>query len=218
MVPRVAFLLGLILHITQVSSFSDSWKYAPSRKSCPNFALRSVDLSKESVSHDEATEQRNLRFAGVGRLYTPPPSDDSMENSHLQVVDRLAQATVVVVGLGGVGSWSAEALCRSGIGNLVLIDLDDICISNTNRQMHAMSSTVGKFKIDEMARRFKDINPDCNITLIHDFVSADNVDGFLTSISGVTACLDAIDGTKGKSALIAACARHQIPVSGALQL
>jgi tRNA A37 threonylcarbamoyladenosine dehydratase len=141
-----------------------------------------------------------------------------MENSHLQVVDRLAQATVVVVGLGGVGSWSAEALCRSGIGNLVLIDLDDICISNTNRQMHAMSSTVGKFKIDEMARRFKDINPDCNITLIHDFVSADNVDGFLTSIPGVTACLDAIDGTKGKSALIAACARHQIPVSGALQL
>lgn len=60
---------------------------------------------------------------------------------------------------------------RSGVGNIVLIDLDDICISNTNRQLHAMSSTVGKMKIDEMKRRLVDINPGCNVTLIHDFVS-----------------------------------------------
>ena len=139
------------------------------------------------------------------------PLETDME-PHLEVVERLSNAVVVIVGLGGVGSWAAEAVCRSGVGNLVLIDLDDICISNTNRQLHALSSTVGKMKIDEMAKRLNDINPDCNVTLIHDFVSPDNVDDVLLSIPGVTACLDAIDGAKGKSSLIAACSRHGIPI------
>jgi tRNA A37 threonylcarbamoyladenosine dehydratase len=87
------------------------------------------------------------------------------------ILSRLSSATVAVIGLGGVGSWAAEALVRSGVGNIVLIDLDDICISNTNRQLHAMSSTVGKMKIGEMKRRLVDINPQCNVTLVHDFVS-----------------------------------------------
>ena len=65
------------------------------------------------------------------------------------VLDRLTSATVAVVGLGGVGSWAAESLCRSGVGHLVLVDLDDICISNTNRQLHATDAAVGKMKIDE---------------------------------------------------------------------
>jgi tRNA A37 threonylcarbamoyladenosine dehydratase len=152
------------------------------------------------------------------RLYTSPPSSSKKKDKevaqdpHLQVVERFSRATVVVVGLGGVGSWAAEALCRSGIGSLVLIDLDDICISNTNRQLHALSSTVGKMKIDEMKRRLNDINPDCNITLIHDFVSPDNVDDIVTSIPNLTACLDAIDGTKGKASIIAACSRYGIPI------
>jgi tRNA A37 threonylcarbamoyladenosine dehydratase len=98
--------------------------------------------------------------------------NDSSLDPHLAVVDRLAESTVVVIGIGGVGSWAAEALCRSGVGNLILVDLDDICISNTNRQLHATSSTTGKRKIDEMKRRLLDINPDCNVTNIHDFVSA----------------------------------------------
>lgn len=93
-------------------------------------------------------------------------------DAHLQIVERLNKATVAVVGLGGVGSWAAEALCRSGVGNIVLIDLDDICISNTNRQLHATSTTVGKMKIDEMKRRLLDINPQCRITNILDFVSS----------------------------------------------
>lgn len=91
--------------------------------------------------------------------------------SHLDVIDRLTSSTVAIVGLGGVGSWAAEALCRSGVGHLVLIDVDDICISNTNRQLHTLSSTVGKFKIQEMEKRLLDINPECNVTLIYDFVS-----------------------------------------------
>ena len=148
------------------------------------------------------------------RLYTSGGMDTTALDAepHLDVIERLSKATVVVVGLGGVGSWAAEALCRSGIGNLILIDLDDICISNTNRQLHALSSTVGKMKIDEMKRRLLDINPACNISLIHDFVSEDNIDDIFTSIPGVTACLDAIDGSIGKSSLIAACARHRIPI------
>jgi len=112
----------------------------------------------------------------LSRLY----ADESMEASnkvsesqspHLDIIDRLTKSTVAVVGLGGVGSWAAEALCRSGIGNIILIDLDEICISNTNRQLHALESTVGKSKIDEMKSRLLDINPCCNITTIHDFVS-----------------------------------------------
>jgi tRNA A37 threonylcarbamoyladenosine dehydratase len=171
---------------------------------------------QSSEMSEEQVQQQNFRFSGVGRLYTTTYNndDESLEmEPHLQVVQRLASSTVLIVGLGGVGSWAAEALCRSGVGHLILVDLDDICISNTNRQMHAMSSTVGKFKIDEMARRFKDINPDVDIQLIHDFVSNDNIDEIITSIPNLNACLDAIDGTNGKAALIAACARYQIPVS-----
>lgn len=82
------------------------------------------------------------------------------------ILHRLKHSTVAIVGLGGVGSWAAEALCRSGVGNLILIDLDDICISNTNRQLHALTSTVGQMKIDEMKRRLLDINPACNVTLM----------------------------------------------------
>ena len=115
-------------------------------------------------------EQRNLRFGGVGRLYSTSASlekkvndsDSEHDKRHLQILDRLSSASVMVVGLGGVGSWAAEALCRSGIGHIVMIDLDDICISNTNRQSHAMSTTVGKMKIDEMEQRLLNINPDCN--------------------------------------------------------
>jgi tRNA A37 threonylcarbamoyladenosine dehydratase len=125
----------------------------------------------------------------------------------------LTRATVVVVGLGGVGSWAAEALARSGVGNLCLIDLDDICISNTNRQIQALSSTVGRMKIDEMKRRLLDINPECNITLIHDFVVEENVHQILDSLlPDVTALIDGIDGAGAKAALLAACADRKIPV------
>jgi tRNA A37 threonylcarbamoyladenosine dehydratase len=191
--------------------------------------FRTVEVSSELSNENN----RNLRFAGVGRLYTTTLLSSSSSSSivsnnvdddvvvttptqqsrHIQVIDRLEMSCVVVVGLGGVGSWAAEALCRSGVGNLVLIDLDDVCISNTNRQLHALSTSVGKMKIDVMKERLQLINPDCNIILIHDFVSMDNVDEILTSISPpVTACLDAIDGATSKTALIAACARHGIAV------
>ena len=92
-----------------------------------------------------------LRFDGVRRLY----GDEAPA--------RLKAARVVVVGLGGVGTWAVEALARSGIGALVLIDLDEICISNTNRQLHALRDTVGKSKAQVLAARVAEINPECEV-------------------------------------------------------
>ncbi|EED87478.1 predicted protein, partial [Thalassiosira pseudonana CCMP1335] len=128
-------------------------------------------------------------------------------------LNRLSSATVAIIGLGGVGSWTAEALVRSGIGNIILVDLDDICISNTNRQLHALSSTVGKLKIEEMKRRLLDINPGCNVTLVHDFISVDNANSIIQSmLPKLTLVIDAIDGMYEKTALILACVDNSIPI------
>ncbi|GAX24289.1 hypothetical protein FisN_4Lu595 [Fistulifera solaris] len=154
---------------------------------------------------DSRQEEYRLRFGGVGRLYEGKSSDSS------RPLQRLQQATVAIVGLGGVGSWAAEALCRSGIGNLVLIDLDDICISNTNRQLHATSSTIGRLKIEEMQKKLFDINPHCNVSLVHEFVSPENVHEVIGNL-GATVLLDMIDGSREKSALLAACADLKLPV------
>lgn len=192
----------------------------------------SVEEDKESpTSSSSNKDDRDLRFSGVGRLYTTtaskqeketdtnqtPGTEPSPRADHLRVVDRLERSRIVVVGLGGVGSWATEALCRSGIGHITLIDLDDICISNTNRQLHALSTSVGKMKIDAMKSRLEEINPDCDVTLIHDFVSKENAEEIWktieeTSPASVTACLDAIDGSDAKTAWIASCARRRIPI------
>lgn len=167
------------------------------------------------VENGDSSDRPSLFF----RLYTPGSTDTDTETSqssklppHLEIVERLTASTVTVVGLGGVGSWAAEALCRSGIGNLVLIDLDDICISNTNRQLHATSTSIGQMKLDEMKRRLLDINPQCNVTLIHDFVSADNVYNILDKCGNMTGLVDAMDGMKEKTALLAACVNRRIPI------
>ena len=154
----------------------------------------------------QSEENRRLRFGGVERLFTTSTNDTPWP-----VLDRLKAATVTVVGMGGVGSWAAEALCRSGVGGLILVDLDDICISNTNRQLHTLSSTVGEMKIDAMRHRLLQINPDCNVTLIHDFVLPHNVHDLLLTYQP-TAVLDAMDGSKEKAALLAACTDFSIPV------
>jgi tRNA A37 threonylcarbamoyladenosine dehydratase len=175
-------------------------------RSCRKLPTRLYDVTADnSIAYPSqaAQEEHRLRFSSVGRLY---------DNENVDVIlERLQKATVAVVGVGGVGSWSAEALVRSGIGSIVLIDLDDICISNTNRQLHALSSTVGQMKIDEMKRRLLDINPHLDISLIHDFVSVDNVHSILQS-HNLTMVLDAMDGGREKSALLAACVDCSIPI------
>jgi len=181
------------------------------------FDIKDSDIGVNGVNlvsqNSSLAEERHLRFQGVGRLYSKSSSSTTAATDpHLQILDRLNQATVAVVGLGGVGSWAAEALCRSGVGNLVLIDLDDICISNTNRQLHALSTTVGHMKIDEMKRRLLAVNPDCTVTLIHDFVTADNVYEIFGRLGNPAAIIDAIDGSTEKSALLAVSAEYEIPV------
>ena len=92
------------------------------------------------------------RFGGISRLYGKDGQD------------RLRQAHVCVVGIGGVGTWAAEALARSGIGAITLVDLDEVCVTNINRQLHALTETVGRSKVEVMAERIRAINPECRVT------------------------------------------------------
>ena len=139
------------------------------------------------------------RFAGVGRLYG--------HNS----LSALAAAHFVVIGIGGVGTWVAEALARSGIGQLTLIDLDDICVSNTNRQLHALQSTLGQPKTAVMAERLRGINPEIKVVEVMDFITRRNVESLLKP--GVHhVVIDAADSAHAKSSVIAFCRRHKMQV------
>jgi len=138
------------------------------------------------------------RFAGLERLYGP------------EGLQRLAQAHVAVAGIGGVGSWCVEALARSGVGQLTLIDLDHVAESNVNRQLHALTSTLGQAKVDAMAERVHGINPACRLTLIDDFVTPDNVEAILPQ--GLSALIDCTDQVAAKAAMILACRRRDVSI------
>lgn len=138
------------------------------------------------------------RFGGVARLYG---------ETGLQ---RLQAAHVMVIGLGGVGSWAAEALARTAVGRLTLIDLDMVAESNTNRQIHALGDVYGQAKVSAMAERIAAINPACRVTCIEDFVTADNLAALLTA--DCEAVIDAIDQARVKVALIAHCRRQKLPL------
>lgn len=129
------------------------------------------------------------RFGGIARLYG---------QNHL---DRFAAAHVCVVGVGGVGSWAVEALARSGIGSLTLIDLDNIAESNVNRQLHALTPLFGQAKVDALAVRIEQINPACQVHTIEDFVDEANLGNlFGTRFDYV---IDAIDQVRVKAAMAA---------------
>lgn len=144
------------------------------------------------------TPEYQQRFGGIARLYG------------LAALTSFHRAHVCVVGIGGVGSWAAEALARSGIGRITLIDMDDVCITNSNRQIHAMRGTVGRLKTEVMAERIRLINPECEVTEVDDFVTADNLAEHIHD--GFDYVIDAIDSVKAKVALIAFCKRRKIPV------
>lgn len=132
------------------------------------------------------------RFGGVDRLYGAGS------------IARLAAAHVCVIGIGGVGSWAAEALARSGVGRLTLVDLDHVAESNVNRQVHALEGTLGQAKVLAMGERIAAINPACTLVCIEEFVTADNVAALLPVCDVVVDC---IDDVKAKAALIAHCRR-----------
>jgi tRNA A37 threonylcarbamoyladenosine dehydratase len=122
----------------------------------------------------------------------------------------LRDATVAVVGLGGVGSYAAEALCRAGVGRLVIVDFDDICLTNVNRQLHALDGTVGKAKSEVMAERLRLINPDADIIPYREFYGAESSDLLLSRRPDYL--LDAIDHITSKLHLIQSCLERSIPL------
>ena len=140
------------------------------------------------------------------------------ERSHILLGDagltRLAQAHVLVAGLGGVGSYCAEALARAGIGALTLIDMDVVAASNINRQLPALLSTVGQAKADLMAARVRDINPDCRLTTRRVFLTPDSM---AAEIPGnLDYVVDCIDSLNCKVALVASCVERGIPVASSM--
>jgi tRNA A37 threonylcarbamoyladenosine dehydratase len=138
------------------------------------------------------------RFSGVRRLYGE------------EVLERFSQAHVCVIGIGGVGSWAAEALARNAVGRFTLIDLDNIAESNVNRQLHAVDGAFGKAKVVAMAERIHSINPRCEIVQVEDFITPDNAEDLLAR--GYDTVLDAIDDARAKVAIAAYCRRHGLPL------
>ena len=144
---------------------------------------------------------QEARFGGIRRLY-------GREGEA-----RLRAAHVCVIGIGGVGSWAVEALARTGVGKLTLVDLDDVCISNVNRQLHAVTGEFGKPKVEAMAARVKLINPDCSVVAEQKFFTPGSADEILNAKFGCV--LDAIDDTALKALLIARCRELAIPIVSA---
>lgn len=133
------------------------------------------------------------RFGGLRRLYGPLGAQ------------RFFDAHVVVVGIGGVGSWAAEALARSGVGRLTLIDLDHVAESNINRQVHALDTTLGQAKVEAMRERIAHVNPHCSVHVVDDFVTPDNAAQLLNTTRDVSAgplvVLEACDQVRAKVAM-----------------
>ena len=140
----------------------------------------------------------NRRFSGVERLYGK------------KALDLFQKAHVCIIGIGGVGSWAAEALARNAIGQLTLIDLDHIAESNINRQIHALSHTLGKSKVLAMKERILEINPLCQVHIVDEFISNENVDKLIKNFFDVV--IDAIDHASIKTSLALHTLNEKIPL------
>lgn len=135
------------------------------------------------------------RFGGIARLYGRAG------------LDALTSARVCVVGVGGVGSWAVEALARSAVGQLTLIDLDQVAESNVNRQLPALDSELGRAKVTVLEERIALINPDCRVSCHEDFISLDNLEELVSAEHDWV--IDCIDSFRVKAALIAFCRRRR---------
>jgi tRNA A37 threonylcarbamoyladenosine dehydratase len=138
------------------------------------------------------------RFGGIARLY----GQDALTS--------FASARVAIIGIGGIGSWAVEALARSAIGSLTLVDFDDLCVTNTNRQVHAHDGNFGRSKVRAMTERIHAINPDIRVDPVEEFFSERNAAELLAS--GFDAVVDAIDSVRPKCLLLATCRAEGIPV------
>ena len=157
-----------------------------------------IDTTTASETHAREEHDTERRFGGVRRLYGEAG------------LARFHAAHVCVIGIGGVGSWAAEALARNAVGRITLVDLDHIAESNVNRQLHAIDGEFGKAKVTAMAERIRAINPSCQVHEIEDFITAENVATMLAA--GFDGVLDAIDDSRAKVALAAHCRQHKLPL------
>ena len=144
------------------------------------------------------SDEFEKRFSGIASLYS------------LKDFQKIQNATIAIVGLGGVGSWIAEALARTGVGKIALMDLDDVCESNINRQIHSLQHTIGKPKVSVLAERIRQINPKCNVKELHHFYTAKDSGSFWKTHWDCVA--DAIDSLDNKCHLLASAVRKNIPV------
>ena len=150
------------------------------------------------ADHPAAGAAYSDAFGALARLYGQ------------QAFDSLSQLRICVVGIGGVGSWAAEALARSGVGHITMIDHDDISTSNINRQLHALCSTVDQSKVATMRERLMQINPQAKIVAEDDFLAEKNLSHYLDQ--NYDAVIDAIDNIRFKAAMIAHCRRNKIHI------
>jgi tRNA A37 threonylcarbamoyladenosine dehydratase len=148
----------------------------------------------KDFNHDDY----NQRFGGMARLYG------------VVGLKNLLKANVLVVGLGGVGSWAAEALARSGVGSITIVDLDDICITNTNRQLPAMNGNFGKLKVEVVKERLLAINPQCEVLAIANFFTENTAESILDKKFDYV--IDAIDSLTNKALLTARCLEKNLPI------
>jgi tRNA A37 threonylcarbamoyladenosine dehydratase len=153
--------------------------------------IQSVPISPEEII------DFNRRFGGIARLYGAV------------ALERFKAAHVCVIGVGGVGSWVVEALARSAIGRITMIDLDNLAESNVNRQIHALTNTMGKAKVTALAERIGQINPYCRVTEIEEFITHENLDDMIGH-RNFDYVIDAIDDVRAKTALIAFCRTNGI--------
>ena len=175
---------------------------ALSSNDVPNGVSKDVRDVKDAVEAIDVVDvvgdpAEDRRFSALGRLYGAAG------------LARLRAAHVVVIGVGGVGSWCAEALARSAVGHLTLIDMDHVAESNINRQVHALASTLGAAKVEVMAARIADIAADCRVDVVDDFIDPDNVAAIVPAADLV---IDAIDQPRAKAALVAWAGRQRRPV------
>jgi tRNA threonylcarbamoyladenosine dehydratase len=160
--------------------------------------LKSVNRRLVAAYNTDMDTSVASRFAGVDRLYGQG------------TVDRLQDKHVCVVGLGGVGSWAVEALARSGLGRLTLVDADEVCLSNTNRQLHALDGQFGRGKAEVLAERCRAINPAMQVDVLAQFLLPSNLAQVLDR--GYDLVLDACDSFRSKVELIAWCRRRKLPL------
>ena len=139
-----------------------------------------------------------MRFGGIGRLFGAA------------AMKKLGASHVCVVGIGGVGTWAAEALARSGIGAITLVDMDDICVTNVNRQLHALDGSIGRSKVDAIADRIQSINPEAVVNTVGEYFTALNAGEILGM--NFNYVVDAIDNVTNKCLLISEAQKRDIPI------